>query len=63
MKGFIEIHKKDGKPHLVNIRHIVEVHGSTIYTDDFAPFMTDFPHIECEESYEDIRDKIERASK
>lgn len=62
MKGFIEIHKKDGKPHLINIRHIVEVTGSIIYTDDIAPFITDFPHFDCEESYEEIRDKIARAS-
>lgn len=63
MKGFIEIHTHDGKPHLVNIRHIVEVYGSTIYTDDFRPEVSDFPHFNCQESYEDIRDKIERATK
>jgi hypothetical protein len=62
MKGFIEIHTHNGKCHLVNIRHIVEVDGSTIYTDDFHPQVTDFPHLDCTESYEDIRDKIEDAT-
>lgn len=63
MKGFIEVHKNDGKPHLINIRHIVEVGGSTIYTDDSYPFLTDFPRCECEESYEEIKDKIARAER
>lgn len=62
MKGFIEIHTINSKPHLLNVRHIVEVDGSTVYTDDFHPDMTDFPHFDCEESYEEIKDKIARAS-
>lgn len=62
MKGFIEIHTKDGKAHLVNIRHITEVCGSTIYTDDSIPTITDFVCFECEESYLDICNKIERAT-
>lgn len=60
MKGFIEIHTQDGKTHLVNIQHIVEVDGSTIYTDDLM-YECDYPHFECEESYEEIKDKIARA--
>lgn len=62
MKGFIEITTTDGLRHLVNIRHIVEVHGNNVYTDDFAPFATDFPHFACVESYEEIRDKIAEAA-
>ena len=61
MKGFIEIHDEVGV-HLVNISHIVEVRGNTIYTDDMPPFATDFPHINCLESYEEIRDKIAEAT-
>lgn len=63
MKGFIEIHTTDGKPHLVNIQHIVEVVDNVIYTDDFHPDASDFPHIDCVEYYEEIRDKIARAAK
>lgn len=62
MKGFIEIHTIDGKTHLVNIHHIVEVDRSFIFTDDFAPFLTEFPYLQCEESYEEIKDKIARAA-
>lgn len=62
MKGFIEIHTTDGKTHLVNIQHIVEVDGSTVYTDDFHPEVTDFPHFDCEESYEEIKIKIAEAA-
>ena len=63
MKGFIEIHTRGNEAtHLVNINHIVEVIGSTIYTDDIAPFATDFPYLTCLESYEEIRDMIERAA-
>lgn len=61
MKGFIEIHTHDGKCHLVNIRHIVKVDGSIIYTDYFNQNPYDFPNLACRESYEDIRDKIKEA--
>jgi hypothetical protein len=63
MKGFIEIHTTDGKVHLVNISHIVEVVGNVIYTDDFLPDESDFPHFDCMEYYEEIRDKIASAAK
>lgn len=63
MKGFIEVHTNDGKCHLVNIRHIVEVDDNKIYTDDIPEFATDYPCFECWECYEEIRDKIERATK
>lgn len=64
MRGFIEVHEReDGKPSLVNINHIVAVVERTIYTDDdAAPFLTDFPRILCEESYEEIRAKIVEAT-
>ena len=62
MKGFIEIHTKGGKRHLINIRHIVEVSGCEVYTDDIAPFATDFPYFSCLESYEEILAKIEGAT-
>ena len=63
MKGFIEIHTTDGTVHLVNIRHIVEVVDNVIYTDDMLPDATDYPHFECQESYEEIRDKIAEAAR
>lgn len=61
MKGFIEIHTTDGKIHLVNVQHITEVEGSTVYTDEFISDLVEFPHYDCEESYEEIKDKIMRA--
>lgn len=63
MKGFIEIHTTHGTVHLVNIRHIVEVVDNVIYTDDMFPNATDYPHFECQESYEEIRDKIAEAAR
>lgn len=63
MKGFIEIHTTDGKSHLVNIRRIVEVVDNIIYTDDIAPQATDFPNFKCLECYEEILDKIARATR
>lgn len=62
MKGFIEVHTDDGKCHLVNIRHIVEVVDNKIYTDETPRFAADYPCFECWEGYEEIRDKIERAT-
>lgn len=62
MKGFIEIHTKDGKAHLVNIQHIVEVDGSVIYTDDIHPDAVDFPNFECTETYSEIRAMIAEAT-
>lgn len=61
MKGFIEIHTTDGKIHLVNVQHITEVDGSTVYTDEFIPDLVDFPHYDCEESYDEIKIKIAEA--
>lgn len=63
MKGFIEIHTTDGTVHLVNIRHIVEVIDNVIYTDDMLPDAMDYPHLDCLESYEEIRDKIAEAAR
>ena len=66
INGFIEIHTQDGRKRLVNIHHIIEVAGSVIFTNEFTPYsvkVADFPHFECKESYEEIRDKIARASK
>lgn len=62
LKGFIEVHATTGKKHLVNVRHITEVVGSTIYTDDTHPFLTDFSHVDCLESYEEIKRLIEEAT-
>ena len=62
MKGFIEVHDKDGREILLNIQHIVEVRGNSIYSDDIPPFATDYPYILCRECYEEIRDKIMEAA-
>ena len=62
MKGFIEIHTIDGKTHLVNIQHIVEVDGSVIYTDDIHPDSVDLPHFECTETYSKIRAMLAEAT-
>lgn len=61
MKGFIEVHDKDGREILLNIQHIVEVRGNSTYTDDIPPFSTAYPYILCRECYEEIRDKIMEA--
>ena len=61
MSKFIEVHSE--KPHLINIDHIVEVIDNTIYTDDFLPNATDFPHCSCKESYEEIKQLIYNATR
>ena len=59
MAKFIEVHALGTKnAHLININHIVEVIGNTIYTDDFMPSATDFPHCDCTETYEEIKQLI-----
>lgn len=62
MKGFIEVHSQErGNPHLINVNHIVEIINNTIYTDDFLPTATDFPHTDCRETYEEIKNMIYNA--
>lgn len=65
MRMFIEVHKESEPytPHLVNINHIVEVIGNTIYTDDILPDAYDYPSVRCCESYEEIKEKIGKATK
>lgn len=62
MKGFIEVTNEKGPKHLVNIRHIEEVVNSTIYLDVVNPHCDEQDYIFCEECYEEIRAKIERAT-
>ena len=63
MKNFIEVHdaRKEGTPQLINVNHIVDVIGHTVYTDDILPDAHDFSYITCVESYEEIKALIERA--
>lgn len=56
MKGFIEVTSR-GKKRLVNINHIIEVIGNTIYLDDNPPM-----GIDCGESYEEIAGMIANAA-
>jgi hypothetical protein len=60
MKGFIEVTDKKGRKHLVNIRHIEEIDGSVIYFafQTMGSFEQDY--INCEESYEQLKQLIER---
>lgn len=64
MKQFIEVHEQSNPhiAHLVNINHITEVIDNKIYTDDILPDAYDYPHIECYESYEEIKDIIAKAT-
>ena len=60
---FIEVHSIDsGKPHLINVYHIVEVIENVIYTDDSLSSSTDFPHCNCRETYEEIKTLIYNAT-
>lgn len=62
MKGFIEIHnEKTKKAILVNVRHIVEVMGNTIYTDDIPNFADEWTTVKCVENYEEIKSLINEA--
>lgn len=61
MKGFIEVMATDGRKRLLNINHIEEVIGSTIYLDVVNPDAFEQDHVKCEESYEEIKAKIAEA--
>ena len=63
IKGFIEVHngKDSGNVVLINVRHIVDVRGDVIYMDDTLPNGSDFSCTYCEESYEEIKQKIKEA--
>ena len=61
MKNFIEVHSREGALHLINVNHIVEVIGQTVYTDDTFPDATDYSRTVCTETYEEIKTLIERA--
>lgn len=61
MKGFIEVMAKDGRKRLLNINRIEEVINSTIYLDVINPDAFEQDHVECKESYEEIKAKIAEA--
>lgn len=63
IKGFIEVHngKSDGQAVLINIRHIVDVRDDVIYMDDTLPNASDYSCTHCEETYEEIKQKIKEA--
>lgn len=63
IKGFIEVHniKNSNNAVLVNIRHIVDVRDNIIYMDDALPNSSDYPCTHCEETYEEIKQKIKEA--
>ena len=45
----------------MNVHHIVDVIDNRIYTDDTFPEATDYTYICCVETYEEIKNLIERA--
>ena len=63
IKGFIEVHdvKSENIAVLVNINHIVEVRGNVIYMDDTMPNANYYSYTKCEESYDEIAEKIKEA--
>lgn len=63
IKGFIEVHngKGDGQAVLINVRHIVDVRDDVIYMDDTLPNSCDYSCTHCEETYEEIKQKIKEA--
>lgn len=63
IKGFIEVHngKRDGQAVLINVHHIVDVRGNVIYMDDTLPNAPDYSFTRCEETYEEIKQKIKEA--
>lgn len=63
IKGFIEVRngKSDGQAVLINVHHIVDVRDDVIYMDDTLPNGSDFSCTHCEETYEEIKQKIKEA--
>lgn len=63
MKGFIEVTEaKNGVRRMVNVNHIVEIIGNTIYTDNTVHFALDYDYIECVENYGVIKERITHAT-
>lgn len=62
LKGFIEVTSRIfNKPYLINIDWIEEVDDNNIYFAFSTPSSIAQDHIQCKESYEEIKQKIEEA--
>ncbi|MFV0598466.1 MAG: hypothetical protein ACK5M0_01900 [Bacteroidales bacterium] len=62
MKNFIEIKSKEGKPHLININHIMRVSTSNM-RGTYIAFSVKEQGIVAQETYEEVLKKIEEANK
>lgn len=62
MKGFIEVEmQKDNEKRLINIRHIEEVADNYIYLAFNSPNSIEQDYVQCKETYEEIKLKIQNA--
>lgn len=62
IKGFIEVTAIDNQKRLLNVSHIEDVWNNTIYLMFNFPNMMEQDYIDCQETYEEIKQKIKEAS-
>lgn len=62
IKGFIEVTAIDNQKRLLNVSHIEEVWNNTIYLMFNFPNMMEQDYIDCQETYEEIKQKIKEAT-
>ncbi len=60
-KGFIEVTAKDNQKKFLNVSSIEVVCDSTIYLMFNIPYATEQDCVECQETYEEIKQKIKEA--
>lgn len=61
IKGFIEVTAIDNQKRLLNVSHIEDVWNNTIYLMFNFPNMMEQDYIDCQETYEEIKQKIKEA--
>lgn len=62
IKGFIEVTDSSNNKRFVNVSRIEEIWDNTIYLAFFVPNSTAQDYIVCQETYEEIKQKIKEAT-
>lgn len=61
IKGFIEVTCQDNKKRIINVNHIEEVCDNKIYIVFNCPDSIEQDYFTCQETYEEIKEKIREA--
>lgn len=61
IKGFIEVTDGSNEKRFVNVSQIEEIWNNTIYLSFIVPNAVSQDYIDCQETYEEIKQKIKEA--